>query len=294
MAPASAFARDQFDAGVLELRQLGFEPVYSEASSPATDYLAGSGSGPGSGLSCRLDRSNDRCGDRRARRIRKRPFAAVPGRRDDTGPCQGVPRLQRQHLASDLAQAGLRPGRVSRTDARAAGSQAAQRDTIGTRSCAASAGRSRSARSPTASKRSHRGEGGGSLVGGTLTQLRPRSVPIGVRPAGRVRALPRRGGRAAVSARPHADAAAACGILSRASAASCSALPRCDEPGGSRRARETVRPCSRIFRGRSSMAFRRATPTAVADASVWRHRAAWSPGPESSAGHRRGGCSVNR
>ena len=27
VAPASAFARDEFDAGVIELRQLGFEPV---------------------------------------------------------------------------------------------------------------------------------------------------------------------------------------------------------------------------------------------------------------------------
>jgi muramoyltetrapeptide carboxypeptidase len=41
VAPASAFARDQFDAGVLELRQLGFDPVYSEDVFARTDYLAG-------------------------------------------------------------------------------------------------------------------------------------------------------------------------------------------------------------------------------------------------------------
>jgi muramoyltetrapeptide carboxypeptidase len=41
VAPASAFARDQFDAGVLELRQLGFEPVYSDAVFTKTEYLAG-------------------------------------------------------------------------------------------------------------------------------------------------------------------------------------------------------------------------------------------------------------
>ena len=41
VAPASAFARDQFDAGVLELRQLGFEPVYSDEVFARTEYLAG-------------------------------------------------------------------------------------------------------------------------------------------------------------------------------------------------------------------------------------------------------------
>ena len=41
VAPASAFARDEFDAGIGELRQLGFEPVYSDAVFARTDYLAG-------------------------------------------------------------------------------------------------------------------------------------------------------------------------------------------------------------------------------------------------------------
>jgi muramoyltetrapeptide carboxypeptidase len=45
VAPASAFARDQFDAGVLELRQLGFEPVYSDAVFDRDEYLAGSAEG---------------------------------------------------------------------------------------------------------------------------------------------------------------------------------------------------------------------------------------------------------
>ena len=41
VAPASPFARDQFDAGVTELRQLGFEPVFSEEVFRRTEYLAG-------------------------------------------------------------------------------------------------------------------------------------------------------------------------------------------------------------------------------------------------------------
>ena len=31
VAPASPFARDEFDAGLTELRELGFEPVYTDA-----------------------------------------------------------------------------------------------------------------------------------------------------------------------------------------------------------------------------------------------------------------------
>jgi muramoyltetrapeptide carboxypeptidase len=41
VAPASPFDREQFDAGVTELRQLGFEPVYSEAVFERDRYLAG-------------------------------------------------------------------------------------------------------------------------------------------------------------------------------------------------------------------------------------------------------------
>ena len=42
VAPASPFARDEFDAGVRELRGLGFDPTYSEAVFQRDDYLAGS------------------------------------------------------------------------------------------------------------------------------------------------------------------------------------------------------------------------------------------------------------
>jgi muramoyltetrapeptide carboxypeptidase len=41
IAPASAFARDQFDAGVAELRRLGYEPVYEESVFARDGYLAG-------------------------------------------------------------------------------------------------------------------------------------------------------------------------------------------------------------------------------------------------------------
>jgi muramoyltetrapeptide carboxypeptidase len=41
VAPASPFARDQFDAGVSELRRLGYEPVYDDSVFARTGYTAG-------------------------------------------------------------------------------------------------------------------------------------------------------------------------------------------------------------------------------------------------------------
>jgi muramoyltetrapeptide carboxypeptidase len=41
VAPASPFARDQFDAGLEELRRLGFEPVHTDAVFARDTYLAG-------------------------------------------------------------------------------------------------------------------------------------------------------------------------------------------------------------------------------------------------------------
>ena len=42
VAPASAFKREDFDRGIAELRQLGFEPVYDESVFARQGYLAGS------------------------------------------------------------------------------------------------------------------------------------------------------------------------------------------------------------------------------------------------------------
>jgi muramoyltetrapeptide carboxypeptidase len=41
IAPASAFARDEFDAGVAELRRLGYEPVYDDTVFERDAYVAG-------------------------------------------------------------------------------------------------------------------------------------------------------------------------------------------------------------------------------------------------------------
>ena len=41
VAPASPFARDEFDAGIAELRRLGYEPVYDDTVFARTRYTAG-------------------------------------------------------------------------------------------------------------------------------------------------------------------------------------------------------------------------------------------------------------
>jgi muramoyltetrapeptide carboxypeptidase len=42
VAPASPFKRDEFDAGIAELKNLGFEPVYDESVFATAGYVAGS------------------------------------------------------------------------------------------------------------------------------------------------------------------------------------------------------------------------------------------------------------
>src|SRR5471030_1338267 len=41
VAPASPFTREEFDAGVAEIRRLGFEPVYDESVFARQRYVAG-------------------------------------------------------------------------------------------------------------------------------------------------------------------------------------------------------------------------------------------------------------
>ncbi len=41
LAPASAFKREEFDAGIAEIRRLGFEPVYDDSVFARREYVAG-------------------------------------------------------------------------------------------------------------------------------------------------------------------------------------------------------------------------------------------------------------
>ena len=102
--------------GIIELRQLGFEPVYSRRCVCQDRVSRRTGGAQSQGLSRRMDRSVDRGRDRRPRRLWQRAPVAVPERIRNTGARQGLRGLQRQYVAPDLVQSGLRPGGVSRTD----------------------------------------------------------------------------------------------------------------------------------------------------------------------------------
>src|SRR5712691_9475116 len=43
VAPASGFPREEFDKGIAELRQLGFDPVFEESVFSRAEYVAGEG-----------------------------------------------------------------------------------------------------------------------------------------------------------------------------------------------------------------------------------------------------------
>ena len=57
VAPASPFARDEFDAGVAELRALGFEPVFEESVFARRALLAGDAAIARRGVRSALGRS---------------------------------------------------------------------------------------------------------------------------------------------------------------------------------------------------------------------------------------------
>ena len=102
VAPASPFARDEFDARLAELRALGFEPVYDETSSRG----GATSPAPPSPRAAAFER---RWADpsiagviARPRRLRQRAAAAAArSRRGRSARAEGVHRLQRQHVAPD-------------------------------------------------------------------------------------------------------------------------------------------------------------------------------------------------
>ena len=173
VAPASPFARDEFDAGLAELRALGFEPVYDEtvfarrATSPVRRRCArrpSCGRGP----------------------IRRSPRSIAA--RGGYGSVQLLPLLDRGRHRAGTPKAfigysdntsilawlttQLRRGRVPRADARRP--PRARRGRLRSRhvSRAACAWPSRWARSSHPQLEALRpGEAAGMLVGGTLTQL---------------------------------------------------------------------------------------------------------------------------
>ena len=233
VAPASPFSRTDFDAGVIELRALGFEPVYEDTVFARDGYVAGPP-------------------ELRAEALRKAwddpSIAGVVAARGGYGSVQVLPLLDPRAMAdrakafigysdntSILTWLTLRLGLVSfhgpMIEGRFARGEAGyDRDTFTRSLCRPS---------PVgeivhpALEAIRPGEASGMLIGGTLTQI---AASLGTPfafdpPQGCVLFLDE------VAERPYRidrmlTQLRLSGILKRASAIVFGELPRCDEPGG--------------------------------------------------------------
>ena len=249
VAPASPFARDEFDAGLAELRVLGFEPIYSEAVFAREGYLAGPA-------------------DLRARDLMEAwtdpSVSAIVAARGGYGSVQLLPLLKQDIFRHPKAFIGFSDNTSLLTwlvqdcnivafhgpmiEARLArGAEGYDRDTFSrclTRSLPAGEITAPQLEALSA------GEAAGELVGGTLTQLMASlGTPFAFDPpAGCVLFLDD------VAERPYRldrllTQLRLSGLLVRASAIVFNELPRCDEPGGSARARDVVQSVLAGFPG---------------------------------------------
>ncbi len=242
VAPASPFARDDFDAGVAELRAAGLR------------------------ARVRRQRLRPPIATSPARRRRAPPPSATPGSirrwrriiavRGGYGSVQMLPLLDARDFAgvakafigySDntslltwLNQAcgvvafhgPMLEGRLARGEA------GYDRDTF--RRCLCRAEPTGAIAHPLL-ETLRPGEAAGVLVGGTLTQLvASLGTPYAFDAAGRGGAVPRGRRRTAVPPRPDADAAAPGGMFERAAAIVFGEMPGCDEPGGQPAARDVI------------------------------------------------------
>jgi muramoyltetrapeptide carboxypeptidase len=250
VAPASPFAREEFDAGVSELRQLGFEPVYSGDVFRRTEYLAG------------------------AATVRAADFlaawtdpgiAAVVAARGGYGSVHLLPLLDaaviRRHAkifigysdnTSLLTWFNQACGLVAFHGPMVEGRFARGADGYDRDSFLRAVTRAAPAGDVTGDgvEVLKGGEARGVLTGGTLTQLvASLGTPFAFDPEpGCVLFLDE------VAERPYRldrmlTQLRLSGILGRASAIVFNALPKCDEPGGSPTARDTVRQVLADFPG---------------------------------------------
>ena len=250
VAPASPFGRDEFDAGVEELRQLGFDPVYTDAVFARDDYLAG-------GADLRAGDLMQAWADPAVKGI----IAARGGYGSvqllpllDAGVVREQPKVfvgysDNTSLLIWLMQAcGLVSFHGPMIEGRfARGAKGYDRDSfLRSVSLAAPVGEVHDDRLETMRP----GEARGMLVGGTLTQLvASLGTPYAFDPpAGSILFLDE------VAERPYRldrmlTQLRLSGRLARASAIVFNSLPQCEEPGGSPTAKDTVRRVLSDFRG---------------------------------------------
>jgi muramoyltetrapeptide carboxypeptidase len=250
VAPASPFARDEFDAGVAELAALGFEPVYDESVFARERYVAGPP-------------------DTRARAFQAAwedpSIAALIAARGGYGSVQILPLLDaaaiRRHgkpfigysdntsiLTWLVQEQGLVAFHGPMLEGRfARGVAGYDRDTF--RRCLCRPEAAGEIRHPQLEVLKP-GEARGLLVGGTLTQL---AASLGTPyafdpPRGCILFLDE------VAERPYRidrmlTQLRLSGVLGRASAIVFGELPKCDEPGGDPAARAVVASLTRDFDG---------------------------------------------
>jgi muramoyltetrapeptide carboxypeptidase len=250
VAPASGFARDEFDAGIRELTTIGFEPVYDERVFERTAYVAGP-------VAIRAAIVREA--------FRDSSIAALIAVRGGYGSVQILPLLDageiRQHpkpfigysdntsLLTWLTQAcrmvafhgPMIEGRFAR------GADGYDMDTF--QRCVCTPEPPGEITHPNL-EALRDGEATGMLVGGTLTQL---TASLGTPyafdpPAGCILFIDE------VAERPYRidrmlTQLRLSGILGRASAVVFGELPRCDEPGGSVAIRSVVADVMADFRG---------------------------------------------
>ena len=249
IAPASPFAREEFDAGVSELRTLGFEPVYDEDVFARDGYLAGSA-------------------ELRARAWHRAwndpDVAGIIAVRGGYGSVQMLPLLDAREMRQAKAFVGYSDntsllmwltqdcGMVAFHGPMIAGRLAKgpdgyDRDTFERCLCRAEpAGEIVHPQLETIVS----GEAAGLLVGGTLTQL---TASLGTPfafcpPPGSILFVDE------IAERPYRldrmfTQLRLAGILSRISAVIFGELPGCDEPGGSPEAKSTIRSLFEGFPG---------------------------------------------
>jgi muramoyltetrapeptide carboxypeptidase len=250
VAPASPFAREEFEAGLTELRQLGFDPVHTDAVFARDGYLAGPA-------------------DLRARDFMHAwtdpSVSAVIAARGGYGSVQLLP------LLSSAALRGYRKAFIAYSDntsllgwlMQECGVAAFHGPMVEGRLARGSAGYDRDSFTrclcrphPAGEMTAPQletlvpGEASGELVGGTLTQLvASLGTPFAFDPpAGCVLFLDE------VAERPYRvdrmlTQLRLSGLLSRVAAVVCNEMPRCEEPGGGPHVRDVVRSVLHGFPG---------------------------------------------
>jgi muramoyltetrapeptide carboxypeptidase len=250
VAPASPFVREAFDAGLAELRALGFEPVFEESVFDRRAYLAGTAASRAAAFQ---------------RAWSDPSIAAVIAARGGYGSVHLLPLLDPRIFAgpakafigySDntslltwLNQAcGIVAFHGPMVEGRfSAGPKAYDRDTFAR--CLSRAEPAGAITHPLVEVM-HAGEASGMLVGGTLTKL---TASLGTPyafapPAGCVLFIDE------VAERPYRldrmlTQLRLAGVLHRASALVFGVLPNCDEPGGAHVGRDVVGDLVADFRG---------------------------------------------